>query len=131
MEKMDYQKHLLAPDGSINPEVDPIRSAYELTKWLDDATADDIETVASGFKYYITEITIQNLGAASVVSFYDAAKGDQAEANWKYAVDAKATDTTVVTGIMLVFATAVSTIASVCAAAHDVKIHMSGYKVKT
>jgi hypothetical protein len=129
--KQDYQKHILAPDGSINPEIDTVRSAYELTKWVDGVTAELVETVASGFKYYITEITIQNLGNASVVSFYDAAAADQAEANWKYAVDAKATDTTVVTGIMLVFSTAVSLIASVNAVAHNVKVHCSGYKIAT
>ena len=128
--KQDIQKHVLAPDGSINPEVDPVRSAYELVKWLDDATGALIEAVATGFKYYITEITIQNLGAASVVTLYDAIVANQEEGTWKYAVDAKATDTTVVTGIMLVFATAVSLIASVCAAPHNVKVHLSGFKVK-
>jgi hypothetical protein len=129
--KQDFEKHLLAPDGSLNPEVDPFRSGYELTKWLDDATGALIEAVATGFKYYITEITIQNLGAASVVTFYDSTVANQAEGTWKYAVDAKATDTTVVTDIMLKFETAVSLIASVCAVAHNVKVHMSGFKVAT
>jgi len=129
--KQDFEKHLLAPDGSLNPEVDPIRSAYELVKWLDDATGALIEAVATGFKYYITEITIQNLGAATIVTLYDSTVAAQAEGTWKYAVDAKATDTTVVTGIMLKFETAVSLIASVCAVAHNVKVHMSGFRVAT
>lgn len=131
MEKLDYQKHQLSPDGSINPEVDPVRSAYELVCWLDAAAGQLIEAVASGFKYYITEITIQNLGAASVVGFYDSTVANQAEGTWKTAIDAKATDTTVVTDIMLVFSIAVSLLPSVCAVAHDVKVHMSGFKVKT
>jgi hypothetical protein len=129
--KQDYLKHLLAPDGSLNPEVDPVRSAYELKKWLDDAAGALIEAVTSGFKYYITEITIQNLGAATVVTFYDSTVALQAEGTWKIAIDAKATDTTVVTDIMLVFSTAVSLIASVCAVAHNVKVHMSGVVVAT
>ena len=130
MEKIDYQKHLLAPDGSINPEVDPIRSALELVSWVDAAAAQDIETVATGFKYYITEITIHNLGAASVVAFYDSLLGAQAEGTWKVSIDVPATDTTVWEG-MLVFETAASLLATVCAVAHNLKVHMSGIKVKT
>ena len=129
--KQDILKHLLAPDGSLNPEVDPIRSAYELVVWLDAAAGQLIEAVASGFKYYITEITIQNLGAATVVAFYDSTVANQAEGTWKDAFDVPATDTIVVTGIMLVFATAVSLLPSVCAVAHNVKVHMSGVKLAT
>jgi len=127
--KQDILKHLLASDGSLNPEVDPVRSAYELKVWLDAAAGQLIEAVASGFKYYITEITIQNLGAATIVSFYDSTVANQAEGTWKTAFDVPATDTIVVTDIMLVFSTAVSLLASVCAVAHDVKVHMSGLKV--
>lgn len=130
MEKIDYQKHLLAPDGSINPEVDPIRSVHELVCWVDAAAGQLIETVATGFKYYITEITIHNLGAASVVTFYDSTVALQAEGTFKVAIDVPATDTTVWEG-MLVFATAASLLATVCAVAHNLKIHCSGYKVKT
>ena len=131
MEKLDYQKHLLAPDGSINPEVDPIRSTYELVCWVDAAAGQLIEAVTSGFKYYITEITIHNLGAAaSVVTFYDSTVALQAEGTFKVAIDVPATDTTVWSG-MLKFETAVSLLATVCAAAHDLKVHISGVKVKT
>ena len=130
MEKQDYIKHLLAPDGSLNPEVDPIRSAYELVCWVDAAAGQLIEAVTSGFKYYITEITIHNLGAASVVAFYDSTVALQAEGTWKVTIDVPDTDTTVWSG-MLQFETAVSLLATVCAAAHDLKVHMSGFKVKT
>jgi len=130
MEKIDYQKHLLAPDGSINPEVDPIRSAYELECWVDAAVGQLIETVATGFKYYINEITIHNLGAASVVAFYDSTVALQAEGTHKVSIDVPATDTTVWEG-MLVFETAASLLATVCAAGHDLKVHCSGFKVRT
>jgi len=130
MEKLDYQKHLLAPDGSINPEIDLIRSALELVCWVDAAAGQLIEAVTSGFKYYITEITIHNLGAASVVTFYDSTVALQAEGTFKVAIDVPATDTTVWEG-MLVFATAASLLATVCAVAHNLKVHMSGFKVKT
>ena len=130
MEKIDYQKHVLAPDGSINPEVDPIRSAYELECWIAAVAGQLIETVATGFKYYITEITIHNLGAASVVTFYDSTVALQAEGTFKVAIDVPATDTTVWEG-MLAFETAASLLATVCAAPSDLKVHMSGLKVKT
>ena len=130
MEKIDYQKHLLSPDGSINPEVDPVRSACELECWVDGVAGQLIEAVTSGFEYYITEITIHNLGAASVVAFYDALVADQAEGTWKVTIDVPGTDTTVWSG-MLVFKTAASLLATVCAAAHNLKVHMSGLKVKT
>ncbi len=130
MEKIDYQKHLLAPDGSINPEVDPIRSTYELVCWVDAAAGQLIEAVTSGFKYYITEITIHNLGAASVVTLFDSTVANQAEGTFKVAIDVPATDTTVWSG-MLKLETAVSLLATICAGAHDLKVHMSGYKVKT
>ena len=130
MEKLDYQKHQLAPDGSINPEVDPIRSAKEMVCWVDAVAAQLIEAVTSGFKVYITEITIHNLGAASVVAFYDEVAASQAEANWKVTIDVPATDTTVWEG-MLVFETAASLLATVCAVAHNLKVHMSGVRVKT
>lgn len=129
MEKLDYQKHLLAPDGSINPEIDPIRSAYELVCWVDAAAGQLVEAVTSGFKYYITEITIHNLGNASVIAFYDSIVAAQAEGTWKVSIDVPATDTTVWSG-MLVFETAVSLLATVCAGAHDLKAHCSGFKVK-
>ena len=111
-------------------ELEPIRQAVDLSHWQDGVAAEDVGTVPSGYKYVITEITIQNLGAASVIDFYNAAAADQAEANHKISVDAKGTDTTVVTGIKAIFTTAISNIASVCAAAHNLKIHLSGYKVK-
>ena len=111
-------------------ELEPIRQAVDLSHWQDGVAAEDAGTVPSGYKYVITEITIQNLGAASVIDFYNAAAADQAEANHKISVDAKGTDTTVVTGIKAIFTTAISNIASVCAAAHNLKIHLSGYKVK-
>jgi len=101
----------------------------DLVHWQDAAAAEDIGTVPSGYKYVITEITIQNLGAASVLGFYNEAAASQAEANHKISIDAKATDTTVVTGILVVFTTAVSVIASVCAVAHNLKIHLGGYRV--
>jgi len=129
MEKIDFQKHLLAFDGSINPEIDPIRSVKELTYWVDAAVAEDIEAVTSGFKYYITEITIHNLGAASVVTLYDSLLGAQAEGTFKVALDVPGTDTTVWGG-MLKFETAVSVLATVCVAGHNLKIHMSGLIVK-
>ena len=129
MEKLDYQKHQLALDGSINPEIDPIRSAYEMVHWVAAAAAEDIETVATGFKYYINEITIQNLGNASVVTFYDSLLGDQAVGTFKVAIDVPATDTTVWGG-MLVFETAASLLATVCAVASNLKVHMSGVRVK-
>ena len=111
-------------------ELEPIRQAVDLSHWQDGVAAEDVGTVPSGYKYVITEITIQNLGAASVIDLYNAAAADQAEANHKISVDAKGTDTTVVTGIKAIFTTAISNIASVCAAAHNLKIHLSGYKVK-
>lgn len=111
-------------------EMEPVRNSVDLSHWQDGITAEDVGTVPSGYKYVITEITIQNLGAASVIDFYDCAKADQAEAKHKISVDAKGTDTTVVTGIKAIFATAISNIASVCAAAHNLKIHLGGYKVK-
>jgi len=111
-------------------ELEPIRQAVDLSHWQDGVAAEDIGTVPSGYKYVITEITVQNLGAASVIDFYNATAADQAEANHKISVDAKGTDTTVVTGIKAIFTTAISNIASVCAAAHNLKIHLSGYKVK-
>ena len=111
-------------------ELEPIRQAVDLSHWQDGVAAEDIGTVPSGYKYVITEITVQNLGAASVIDFYNATAADQAEANHKISVDAKGTDTTVVTGIKAIFTTAISDIASVCAAAHNLKIHLSGYKVK-
>ncbi len=125
-----YQKHLLAPDGSINPEVDPVRSAYELPVWVEDVAGLLVEAVATGFKYYITEITIHNLGAASVLTFYDSTVALQAEGTWRLAIDIPATDTTVWSG-MVTFETAVSLIATVCAAPHDLKVHCSGVKIKT
>jgi len=130
MEKQDYQKHQLAPDGSINPEIDLIRSALELVCWVDAAAGQLVETVATGFKYYINEITIHNLGAASVVTFYDSTVVLQAEGTFKVAIDVPATDTTVWEG-MLVFETAASLLATVCAVAHNLKVHCSGFKVKT
>ncbi len=129
-ERQDYLKHLLALDGSINPEVDPIRSTYELVCWVDAAAGQLVEAVTSGFKYYITEITIHNLGNASVVTFYDSTVALQAEGTFKVAIDVPATDTTVWSG-MLKFETAVSLLATVCAVAHNLKVHISGYKVKT
>lgn len=135
--KHDYIKHVLAPDGSLNPEVDPIRSAVELDLWYDAADAGNTDghksagTVPTGFKYYITELSIQNKGAASIIDIYDAAAAGGLETNHKYSVDAKATDTTVVTGIMFVLETGAAIDASVCAVDHDIKIHLSGYKVKT
>ena len=111
-------------------EMEPIRKTVDLSHWQDGVAAEDVGTVPAGYKYVITEITIQNLGAASVIDFYNAAAADQAEANHKISIDAKATDTTVVTGLKAIFTTAISNIASVCAAAHDLKIHLGGYKVK-
>ena len=133
----DYTKQLLAPDGSLNPEVDPIRSAVELDLWYDAADAGNSDghvsagTVTTGFKYYITEISVQNKGAASVIDIYDAAATGGLETNHKYSVDVKPTDTTVVTGIMFVLETGAAIDASVCAVDHDLKIHLSGYKVRT
>lgn len=111
-------------------ELKPYDNAVDLEHWQDAAAAEDIGSVASGYKYVITGITIQNLGAASVLDFYDAAAADQAEANHKISIDAKGTDTTVVTGLLLTFSTALSVIASVCAAAHNLKITLCGVRVK-
>lgn len=104
--------------------------SVDLEHWQDAAAAEDIGAVTAGFKYVITSITIQNLGAASVLDFYDALAADQAEANHKISIDAKATDTTVVTGLSLTFETAASVLASVCAVAHNLKVTLSGVRIK-
>ena len=111
-------------------EMEPVRKTVDLSHWQDGVAAEDIGTVPSGYKYVVTEITIQNLGAASVIDFYDSAAADQAEAKHKVSIDAKGTDTTVVSGLKAIFSTALSSIASVCASAHNLKIHLGGYKVK-
>lgn len=106
----------------------PLVESVDLEHWQDAAAAELIGAVAAGYKYVITSITIQNLGAASVLLFYDALAADVAEANFKIGIDAKATDTTVVTGINLTLNTALSVAASVCAAGHNLKITASGYR---
>lgn len=106
----------------------PLVDSVDLEHWQDAAATELIGTVAAGYKYVITSITIQNLGAASVLDFHDAAVADVAEANHKISVDAKGTDTTVVTGINLTFSTAVSVTASVCAVANNLKITLTGYR---
>lgn len=122
-------------EAGVFPEVDPIRSAVELTRWIDAAGTEElIDTVPAGYKYYITEVSVQNLGAATVVMLHDAATAAAAtadlEGTYKYAFDVPATDTTVITGIMLVFEAGAVVSSTICAAAHDVKIHLSGKKVK-
>lgn len=107
-----------------------LEESVDLQHWQDAAATELIGSVASGYKYIITSITIQNLGAASVLDFYDAAVADVAEANHKISIDAKGTDTTVVTGLNLTFETAVSVAASVCAVAHDLKVTLSGVRIK-
>ena len=111
-------------------ELKALEESVDLEHWQDAAAAEDIGTVEAGYKYVITSITIQNLGAASVLDFYDALAASQAEANHKVSIDAKATDTTVVTGLALTFETALSVDASVCAAAHDLKVTLSGVRIK-
>jgi len=110
-------------------ELELMDRSVDLSHWQDAAATELMGTVPSGYKYVITSITIQNLGAASVLDFYNAAVADVAEANHKVSIDAKGTDTTVVTGLNLVFTVAASVMASVCAVAHDLKITLSGYKL--
>jgi hypothetical protein len=111
-------------------EIKALEESVDLGHWQDAAAAEGIGTVAAGYKYVVTSITIQNLGAASVLDFYDALAADQAEANHKVSIDAKGTDTTVVTGLNLTFETAASVKASVCAAAHNLKVTLSGVRIR-
>ena len=104
-------------------------NSVNLKRWQDAAATELIGAVAAGYKYVITCIVIQNLGALSVLDFYDALVAGVAEANHKVSVDAKATDTTVVDGLNLIFATAASVAASVCAAPHNLKITLCGYRL--
>lgn len=108
----------------------PYKEAVDLEHWQDAVATELIGNVAAGYKYVINAIVIQNLGAASVLDFYDAAVADKGEANHKISVDAKGTDTTVVDGINLTFETALSVTASVCAVAHDLKITVTGVRIK-
>jgi len=111
-------------------ELKALEESVDLEHWQDAAAAEDIGAVAAGYKYVVTSLAIQNLGAASVLDFYDALAADQDEANHKVSIDAKATDTTVVTGLNLTFETALSVVASVCAAAHNLKVTLSGVRVR-
>lgn len=137
MEKQDYVKHQLDHAEALNPEIDPIRNLVELVHWVDAAATEEVTNIVpTGFEYIITEIEIDNTGNASVVGLYDAAAATdfdddtKKEATWKLTIQAKANDTTVVTGIRFKLAAGLGVYASVCAAAHDIKIKCSGYKVK-
>ena len=110
-------------------QLKPLEESVDLEHWQDAAATELVDEVASGYKYVITSIIIQNLGNASVLDFYDAAAADAAEANHKISIDAKGTDTTVVTGLNLTFETAASVAASVCASAHDLKITLCGVRI--
>lgn len=132
----DYVKHQLDHAEALNPEIDPIRNLVELVHWVDAVAEEVTNTVPSGFEYIITEVEIDNIGAASVVGLYDAAKttefddDTEKEATWKLTIQAKASDTTVVTGIRFKLTAGLGVYASVCASAHDVKIKCSGYRIK-
>ncbi len=139
MEKLDYVKHQLDHAEALNPEIDPIRNLVELVHWVDAATAEEVKTdnvVPSGFEYIITEVEIDNIGLASIVGLYDAAAttafddDTEKEATWKLTIQAKANDTTVVTGIRFKLAAGLGVYASVCAAASNIKIKCSGYRIK-
>lgn len=108
---------------------DVLDRSVDLEHWQDAAAAENIASVPAGYKYVVTAIVIQNLGAASVLGFYDEVAASQAEANHKVDIDAKATDTTVVDDLRLTFRKALSVLASVCAGAHNLKITLCGVKL--
>lgn len=105
------------------------KRVVDASRWQDAAATELVIDIPAGETWVIEEITVQNLGAASVLDFYNALVADVLEANHKVSVDAKATDTTVVTGLRAVFTVAISVTASVCAVAHNLKIHVGGYKI--
>jgi len=111
-------------------QIEPFDKSFSLSHWQDAAATEDIGSVPSGYKYVVTGVIVQNLGAASVLDFYDETSGNVAEANHLFSVDAKGTDTTVVTGLNVPVETALSVTASVCANAHDLKITVFGVQVE-
>jgi len=137
MEKQDYVKHQLDHAEALNPEIDPIRNLVELVHWVDAAATEEVtNTVPTGFAYIITEVEIDNIGDASIVGLYDAAATTdfdtdaEKEATWKLTIQAKANDTTVVTGIRFKLTAGLGVYASVCLAAHNIKIKCAGYRIK-
>lgn len=128
----------ISPSG-ILPEVDPVRSFFEIDCWFDNANVAQTDghqagapVVPAGYKVYIYSVVIDNSANISIIDIYDAAAAAGAEANWVFSAHAPANDTTQIESEkpLFILATGAAIDASVCAVDHDVKIKLSGLKVK-